>query len=291
VIQARRSAGTIVERTRDPAGRRTVDEEAKRRPGWVTGLRWLGEFAAYAVIALVVVALVRLFLVQPFVVPTGSMENTLMGEGTSATGKTTPGDLILAWKPGALQRGEIVVFRDDLGWLNPLTTKAPAWKQTLAWLKVIAPQDERYLVKRLIGLPGDHVTCCDAQGRMSVNGQPLDETSYLYSDDRGYQASPSDYTFDIVVPAGHIFVMGDHRNNSQDGRAWLCGGGSLGAPGSSPTPEIAFPSVESVQGRVFAILYPFDRWRTFTIPSTFAAVPDPTPGVGPTSWSCPLGPG
>jgi len=239
-----------------------------------TPLAWALEFLIYLLVALLVVVLVRNFLIQNYDVPSGSMEQTV-----------EIGDNIVAWKPGAPQRGEIVVFRDDHEWLPPLPPPS-AWARGLAWLHIATPADEQYLVKRLIGLPGDHVVCCDVQGRVSVNGVALDETSYLYQIMPGRTVDPSAIAFDVVVPEGHIFVMGDHRNNSGDSRYHMCNGGR-------PTPDLAFPSVDAIQGRAFAVIMPPSRWRTFSIPDGFAAVPDPTgpaPAPWEVSWSCPLAP-
>ena len=234
---------------------------------------WVVEFLVYVVVLLLVVVLVRLFLVQPFLVPSGSMEQTL-----------EVGDTIVAWKPGTPERGKIVVFRDDLGWLGP-APEAPEWKKALAVLKILPPQDEQYLVKRLIGLPGDHVTCCDIQGRVTVNGEALDESEYLAHDTSGQQVAPSLQGFDFVVPDGRMFVMGDNRNHSQDSRFWMCGYDNV------PNPAYAFPSLDSIQGPVFAIMKPLNRNTTFSIPSTFADVPDPSgspPDVSQDQWTCPL---
>jgi len=216
--------------------------ETPHRSAW----RWILEFAVYLVIAIVVVSLVRVFLVQPFLVPTGSMEETLQDQ-----------DTIVAWKPGEPERGMIVVFRDDLDWLGPVKP-APMWKEVLSWVKILPNQDEQYLVKRLIGLPGDHVSCCDTGGRLSVNGQALDEP-YLYYNN----TATAQRHFDVVVPAGHIFVLGDHRDSSADSRYHLC------------LDEYPFPSVDAIQGKVVAIMRPLSRAQWFDIPSTFAAVPDP----------------
>jgi|GEM_PF-47471 len=251
------------------SGEQSADKPSRRR--LPAPVRWVGELLIYIVVALLVVALVRTFLIQNYVVPTGSMEQTLEG-----------GDTILAWKPAAPERGEIVVFRDDYNWLGP-AKPVPRWKELLGGLHVLPPQDEQYLVKRLIGLPGDHVVCCDAQGRMSVNGVPLEERDYLYQTSPGQTVAPSEFRFDIVVPAGHIFVMGDHRNNSADSRAHMCNG-------TNPTPDLAFPPIDAIQGRTFAIMSPPSRWRTFAIPDTFASIPDPggAPPPGQSTWTCPL---
>jgi len=211
-------------------------------------LRWIVQFLIFTVVAVLVVALVRVFLVQPFRVPTGSMEQTLQG-----------GDTLVAWEPGDPERGMIVVFRDDLGWLGP-GDPVPAWKKALSWVKLLPDQDDQYLVKRLIGLPGDHVTCCDTQGRLSVNGHTLDESSYLYYTNKALALRH----FDVVVPAGKIFVLGDHRDDSADSRYHMCRGDL------SP-----FPSVDSIQGKAVAIMRPFSRIRWFSTPPTFADVPDP----------------
>ena len=224
-------------------------------------LRWTAEFAIYVVVALLVVSLVRVFLVQPFLVPTGSMEQTLQG-----------GDTILAWKAGEPERGMIVVFRDDLGWLSPAPAP-PTWKKLLAWAKVLPDPNEQYLVKRLIGLPGDHVSCCDTQGHLSVNGQILDEP-YLYYNSK----AAAQRHFDVVVPAGHIFVLGDHRDSSADSRDHMCKGNAY-----------PFPSIDSIQGKAVAIMRPFSRATWFDIPPTFATVPDPVgnpPNADQVSGTC-----
>jgi len=235
-------------------------------PRWRAGLKWFGEFVLYLLIAVLVVTLVKVFLITPFLVPSGSMEHTL-----------TKDDRILVWRPGEPERGQMVVFRDDLNWLEP-APPAPAWKNLLAWFKLLPPQDEQYLVKRLIGLPGDHVTCCDVQGRLTVNGKVLDESEYLYYNNAHVAQMP----FDIVVPAGRIFVLGDHRDSSEDSRYHTCMAGR-------PTPEIAFPAIESIQGKVVAVMLPVSRIQSFKIPAVFADVPPPTgtpPSPNTIQWTC-----
>ena len=251
--------------------RRKAAAEAPPGPWWKAVLRWVGEFVLYLLVAVIVVTLVRLFLVQPFLVPSGSMEKTLV-----------EGDTILAWKPGEVSRGDIVVFRDDLGWLTPLDEDVSAWRRLLSWVKVLPPQDEQYLVKRLIGLPGDHVVCCDADHQIIVNGRPLDELDYVSFQDN----EQTRLRFDVYVPEGKIFVMGDHRDRSADSRAHMCGG-------TKPTPDLSFPSLDAVQGKTVAIIRPLARATFFDPPPTFAAIPPPTPPETPVdqqSWACPLTP-
>lgn len=256
--------------------RRAIDDSPKprkekpERTRLQSGLLWVAEFFVYVIIMLVVMALIRAFLVQPFIVPTGSMQNTI-----------ELNDTIVAWKPGDVKRGDIVVFRDDLGWLAP-GQRSPWWKHALAFVGVAPPQDEQYLVKRLIGLPGDRVTCCDTEGRILVNGYPLDEESYLFEMSPGVPVAPSAVKFDIIVPEGRIFVLGDHRNGSADSREHMC-------KATTPTPELAFPELASIQGGVFAIVRPFSRMQRFHTPSTFEGIPpaaqDPPP-VDTIQWLC-----
>jgi signal peptidase I len=107
-------------------------------------------------------------------------------------------------------------------------------------------------IKRVIGLPGDHVACCDAQGRVTVNGIPLNEQSYLYPGN-----VPSTTRFSITVPASRLWVMGDHREVSYDSR------GHIGDPGGGTIPENA------VVGRAFVVIWPVSNWRVLPIPATF----------------------
>ncbi len=264
-------------RGKAPARRSWVDEDDSvpaddppEHPWWRSALRWLAEFAVYVLIAVLIVTLVRIFLLQAYLVPSGSMEQTLRNE-----------DRIMTWKPGEPQRGDMVVFRDDASWLDSSVEEAPAWKQFLAWIKVLPPTDEKYLVKRLIGLPGDHVTCCDSAGRITVNGQALDESAYLYYTSPALAQVP----FDVVVPEGRVFVLGDHRDGSADSRAHMC---QLNT--SVATPEAAFPTLESIQGKVFAITWPIDRWQTFSRPAVFDQIPAATespPSPTEAQWTCP----
>jgi signal peptidase I len=115
----------------------------------------------------------------------------------------------------------------------------------------ISHSDDIY-VKRVIGLPGDHVVCCNASGQITVNGVALSETSYLYPDN-----VPSAQRFNIVVPAGRLWVMGDHRAISYDSR------GHMGDPGGGTIPE------NEVLGRAFVIIWPPSQWKFLDIPATF----------------------
>jgi signal peptidase I len=173
--------------------------------------RWAREVALAAAVAVVLSLLLRSFVVQAYVIPTGSMQPLLQ-----------PGDRVLASRvdgwAGEVRRGDVVVF-DGAG--------------------VFAETGD--FAKRVVGIGGDRVVCCDDDGALTVNGEPLDEP-YVYPGDR-----PSGVRFDVVVPDGRLWVMGDHRRVSADSRA------HLGNPGGGMVPE------DRLVGRVVAVVWPLDR--------------------------------
>jgi signal peptidase I len=223
------------------------------------------------VIALVISSLIRNFAFEQFRVPTGSMEQTLYGE-RDEDGRPRTGDRILVSKLGSFHRGDIIVFEDNLGWLAQSPEPSSWLLRSLGFVGLIPDSSKGYLVKRLIGLPGDHVTCCNAAGQIEINGQPLDEP-YLHVDENGVLAAPSAQEFDLVVPADHVFVLGDNRPNSADSRYHLC-------VGTQRTPELAFPHVNDIVGPVVAIAWPLNRATLFHTPASFADVP-PQSSAGP----------
>lgn len=222
----------------------------------VNGIR---EAILVAVIALIISALIKTFLAQAFVIPSQSMENTLQKS-----------DRVMVTKVGGYQRGDVVVFQDSLSWLPP-EPPPTALRKGLEFVGVLPASGSQYLIKRLIGLPGDRVICCDQAGRITVNGVPLEEASYLYTDRNGTKVKPSEMAFDVIVPAGRIFVMGDHRNQSADSRYHLCD-----ATDGKPAHSNAFPPVASIQGPAKIIVFPFERVTTLGTPDTFAHVPAPS---------------
>ncbi len=210
-------------------------------------VRFLVETVLLVVVAVTVAALLRMFVVQAFVVPSGSMLPTI--ERT---------DRIVVSKLSDPGRGDVVVFEDPGGWLPPADRpdgRSGTLGRALEFVGVLPASDTGYLVKRLVGLPGDRVACCDERGRVTVNGEPLNE-SYL---PRG--TAPSLQRFDVVVPRGRIWVMGDNRANSGDSRPHLDDG-------------TAFVPVRNVVGPAFAIVWPVADIHALDAPPTFADVPD-----------------
>ncbi|WP_028708276.1 signal peptidase I [Propionicicella superfundia] len=220
----------------------------------------LKELTIIVVGALVISTVIRVFVAQMFIIPSGSMENTLHVS-----------DRVLVQKVTHFARGDVVVFQDPGGWLaesSPVDRGVVG--DVLVFVGLMPDESTGHLIKRVIGLPGDTVSCCDAQGRITVNGQAIDETSYLYADDSG-QVAPSDFAFTVTVPADHVFVMGDHRNNSRDSRCHLRDPAGNGEPMGSA----AFVPVSDVVGTAVWIVFPFSRWGGLSQPATFTAVPDP----------------
>jgi len=210
------------------------------------------------VVALTIALVIKTFVVQPFFIPSSSMEDTLLIGDKVLVNK-------LVYHFRSIQPGDIIVFNGDGSW-NP--TPAPsgsnsnflarAYDDTLGKLfHSIAglfgtPVGQTDYIKRVIGTPGDRVKCCNAQGLVTVNGVPLHEQSYLFPD-----ASPSTIKFNIVVPPGRLWVMGDNRAVSDDSRL------RMSDPGAGTIPE------NKVIGRAFVIVWPPSRWKILSIPSTF----------------------
>lgn len=214
---------------------------------------WLRETAIIVVSALLLSVLIKTFLVQSFFIPTGSMESTLEVNDRVLVSKLAPGPL-------DVHRGDIVVFKDPGGWLEPMGEGPGGWQgavsDTLTFVGLLPQDAGEHLIKRVIGLPGDTVECCDAQGRLTVNGVPIDEP-YLNEGSR-----PSEIEFSVVVPEGSLWVMGDNRQNSRDSRY------HQGDPGGGAIP------LDNVVGVAFLTLWPLDRATVLRNPGdTFADVP------------------
>ncbi|WP_330460059.1 signal peptidase I [Streptomyces sp. NBC_00820] len=214
-------------------------------------------------VAVLIALVLKTFLVQAFVIPSGSMEQTIRIGDRVLVDKFTP------WFGSKPQRGDVVVFHDPGGWLageqtakknDPVGVKQ--FKEGLTFIGLLPSDNEKDLIKRVIGVGGDHVKCCDAQGRVTVNGVPLTEGDYLYPGN-----APSLMPFDIQVPKGRLWVMGDHRGNSADSRY------------HQNTSYKGTVSEDSVVGRAMVIGWPFGHWTRLREPKTFASVGDSVPGA------------
>ncbi|MET9927014.1 MULTISPECIES: signal peptidase I [unclassified Streptomyces] len=214
------------------------------------------EIPVLIVMALLIALVLKTFLVQAFVIPSGSMEQTIKIGDRVLVDKLTPN---FGSKP---QRGDVVVFKDPGGWLQqedatgkedpPVGVKQAT--EALKFIGLLPSDDEQDLIKRVVAVGGDTVKCCGTDGRVTVNGVPLTE-SYLHPDDR-----PSTVRFEVDVPAGRLFMMGDHRSNSADSRFHL------------DEPDKGTVSEEEVVGRAVVIAWPFSNWTTLEERETFAAV-------------------
>jgi signal peptidase I len=238
------------------AARRRAAKRIKRR----RRLRATREIPILIGVALLIALVLKTFLVQAFVIPSGSMEETIRIDDRVLVDKLTPW---FGWQP---QRGDVVVFSDPGRWLEQ-AEQAPEddpvvveqVMDVLTWIGLLPSEDDD-LIKRVIGVGGDTVVCCDQQGRVTVNGAPIDEP-YLYPGN-----PPSQLEFEVRVPEGELFVMGDHRSNSADSRY------HLDDPGGGTVPE------SLVVGRAMVIAWPFGHWQRLDGEETFSAVPDPASG-------------
>jgi signal peptidase I len=200
----------------------------------------LKELPILIVVALVVSLFIKSFLVQFFYIPSGSMENTLQIQDRVAVNK-------VPFISDNIQRGDIVVFRDPNNWLpenlenssNSLSSKA---KSLLVTVGVLPNPAKQYLVKRVVGVAGDRIVCCGDSGKLSINGVEVTEP-YIYGGD-----APSEMKFDVTVPEGKLWVMGDHRGASADSRY------------HQDDINSGFVPLKTVSGRVVAVIWPFKNF-------------------------------
>jgi signal peptidase I len=232
------------------------DLESQEKPKKKPGSFWK-ELPVLIGVALVLALLIKMFAVQAFYIPSGSMENTLQVGDRVLVNK-------IVYHTRDIKHGDVVVFNGVDSWdQNPevnVSKPSNPVSKFFHWIGSafgVVPGEKDY-IKRVIGVPGDRVKCCDAQGRVTVNGVPLDEKSYLYKDPvTGEQNKPSEDPFDVTVGKGQLWVMGDHRKLSYDSR------NHRGDPGGGTIPT------NRVIGRAFVIVWPFDHAGTLPIPKTF----------------------
>jgi signal peptidase I len=216
---------------------------------------WIKEVATVVAIAVVLSFLIKTFLFRAFYIPSESMVNTLDVNDRIFVNLLVP-------EPFALERGDVVVFKDTKGWLVPSPEKADGpftWVQDgLTFVGLLPDNSEQHLVKRVVGLPGDHVACCDAGGKLTINGKAINET-YINPAE-----VPDVRNFDVVVPDGKVWVMGDNRNHSADSRAHQDTNGG-------------FIDMPDIEGKAAVIAWPLNRITALgNYPDVFRDVPAPT---------------
>ncbi|MEY3407777.1 MAG: signal peptidase [Actinomycetota bacterium] len=219
--------------------------------GLIQTLNWFRETTFVIVMALGLSILLRTFIFQAFYVPSESMVSTFLRDDRIIASK-------LSYRFGEINRGDVVVFRDPGGWLSgPVEMQGIAGQinKVLTWVGVLPTNSGEDLVKRVIGLPGDRVACCAKGEGITVNGVAIDESEYVEGDTRTIK-------FDVIVPAGHIFVMGDNREYSADSRVHLNQNN-----GAVP--------IDNVVGQVVALVWPFDRFTQMSGNDPFLKVPEP----------------
>ena len=199
--------------------------------------RWIPHRSTILVVVIVVAltALFKTFVIQWFEIPSGSMENTLeVGDEVAVT----------MYDAQDLERGDVVVFTDPDHWLDveDPTGLRGVIRDTLILIHLLPENTGHYLIKRVIGVAGDHIVA-DGRGSLTVNGAPLDET-YLKNG-----TSPSEVAFDVVVPEGFVWVMGDNRSNSADSRY------------HQDDAHGGFVPIDDVAGVAKVVVWPIGHWR------------------------------
>jgi len=227
----------------------------KLRKNWF--LAFLIDFIVIVGFALILSVLIKAFLIRSFYIPSGSMLETLQINDRIIVNVTVP-------EVTAVNRGDVVVFRDPGGWLGaiPIETKDPVTEVVdfvLGTFGVTAPDSAEHLVKRVIGMPGDTVICCDAEGNLTINGVAVTEP-YLRDQPSG------GIEFEVTVPEGSYWVLGDNRQNSQDSRY------------HSTLPSAGFVHKDFIVGRAFVVSWPVSNWTWLdNFSEAFEDVPNPGP--------------
>ncbi len=254
------------------APRRHVGRHRRSGHGSASGLPAWQELPLLLLVAFSLALIIKTFVVQAFFIPSESMENTLLVDDRVLVNKV----VYVFREP---RRGEVVVFRGSDGWVSErphvpqdtgVVAGAAGW---VAGLVGLGGPDEKDFVKRVIGVAGDTVQCCDAEGRVEVNGKALNEPQLYNNNPIETRAFGP-----IQVPAGRLFVMGDHRGYSQDSRYYIRDQWR----GTIP--------VDEVIGQAFLTVWPVGHWRSLSVPEVYQDVPGPIAvGARPAEATDPAG--
>jgi signal peptidase I len=229
------------------------DAKPARKRGWKIFVR---DILLIFLAALLISFLIKTFLIRSFYIPSSSMEETLHIDDRIIVNQLEPGLI-------PIEHGDVVVFRDPGGWLSPVVEQPTNWfvsavDAVLAFVGLSAPDSNDHLIKRVIGLPGDVVVCCNDFGQLTVNGVPLEEP-YVTLPDNVTKVTRDD--FSVTVPEGSLWVMGDNRYNSADSAF------------HRDDPTGGFVPIDNVVGRALLISWPLEHWAWLdNYPVTFRGV-------------------
>lgn len=236
-----------------PSGKK----QKKQMPLWQESILLL-------VLALGMALVVKTFFLQAFYIPSESMEPGLVQNDRILVQKVS------YWNGGP-ERGDVIVFKDPGGWLPDAANEPPSNPIALVMTKIGLYPEGGHLVKRVIGVGGDVIECCDENGRLKVNGVAIDEP-YIQDEAESPCNGPMTGTCEwttTTVPEGHVFVMGDNRRHSADSTVHMCRDDVTDC-----VPGKEFVPVENVVGRLATVIWPFSHMRIEKRPDAFDAVPD-----------------
>jgi signal peptidase I len=242
------------------AAKRSGRAKKKHLPVWQETILLLG-------IALVLAVVIKALFVQAFYIPSESMEPGLVKNDRILVQKVS------YWGGGSPERGDVVVFEDPGGWLGAEDVSGPGNALTQALEKIGLFPSGGHLVKRVVGVAGDTITCCDDQGRLSVNGTPVDETDYALPGKNGqndcFGPMTGNCSWEVgPVPDGNVFVMGDNRGHSADSTVHMC------LDTETECTQNPYVSDDLVVGKVFALVWPLSHFGGVGGSDAFDEVPD-----------------